>query len=145
MQNKLYLTKLKSKFLKRYDKYKKVNFTDTWRNSYSFVDVAFVFGNSTIKGIFSGSVRKKDEILFVNAKAEYYFSDTFTDPLDIRQKKIGSSALENIPYDPSKSSWYPGNLGAAYLAADSEFVFGKAYEITGTWTTKITGSISSRK
>jgi hypothetical protein len=62
------------------------------------------------------------------------------DPQNIRQRKIGSSALEDIPYDFSKPWWNPGNLGAGYLAADSEYM-GTPFDIMGSWTTKITGSI----
>jgi hypothetical protein len=60
--------------------------------------------------------------------------------LNKRQKKIGSSAIEDIPYDFSKPWWNPGNLGAAYFAADTEYL-GTPYEINGKWTTKIEGSI----
>ncbi|MFA5592715.1 MAG: peptidoglycan-binding protein [Micavibrio sp.] len=119
-------------------------FTGSWSNSYPFGDVIFSLGGVTIKGRFGGTVKKEDNILIIDAQAEYEFSDTFTDPLNKRQKKIGSSALEDIPYDFSKLWWNPGNLGAAYFAADTEYM-GTPYEITGHWKTKITGSISAGK
>lgn len=119
-------------------------FTGSWSNSYPFGDVIFSLGGVTIKGRFGGTVKKEDKILIIDAQAEYEFSDTFTDPLNKRQDKIGASALEDIPYDFTKPWWNPGNLGAAYFAADTEYM-GTPYEITGHWKTKIIGTINAGK
>ncbi|MCB1562858.1 MAG: hypothetical protein KDJ75_04720 [Alphaproteobacteria bacterium] len=139
--------------LKRYKKNKVLNqvankarlvkngpFTDSWNNSYSFSAVSPWIGGATVQGHFSGTVKKDRNVLIIEAKAQYQFFDTFTDPASIRQHKIGTSALKDIPYDFSKPWWNPGNLGAAYFAADTEFL-GTPYEINGKWNTKIEGSI----
>ena len=117
-------------------------FTGSWNNSYPFGEVAFALGGVTIRGRFGGKVITEDGIATIEANAEYEFYDLFTDPLNVRERKIGTSAIEDIPYDFTKPSWHPHNIAAAYLAGDSELVFGTPYEITGNWETKITGSIA---
>jgi peptidoglycan hydrolase-like protein with peptidoglycan-binding domain len=117
-------------------------FAGSWENSYSFGGVIFSLGGATIKGRFTGTVRKEEKILAVDAQVEYEFLDTFTDPLNKRQKETGSSSLDVVPYNFSKSWWSPENIGAAYYTADTEYM-GTPYDISGSWKTKVFGSIST--
>jgi hypothetical protein len=117
-------------------------FEDTWSNSYNFQNVVYSLGGATINGRFSGFAQKTGKVIHVEAQAKYNFFDTFTDPASKRQRKIGTSALKDIPYDSSKPVWDPRNIEAGYIAMNTEYG-GTAYDITGTWQTEITGSISA--
>lgn len=115
--------------------------TGSWSRPYNFGAVVFSLGGVTIRGIYGGTVKTDGNLLVVDVKAEYEFSDTFTDPFNKRQNKIGTSALEDVPYNKSKPWWHPQNLGAGYLVANTEYM-GTPYTITGKWVTQITGTVT---
>jgi len=117
-------------------------FTGSWDESYHFGEVSFSIGGATIKGRFGGTVKKIEKVLAIEAHADYEFSDTFTDPFNKREQKIGSSDLADMPYEPFKPWWSVGNIGASLVAADTEYM-GTPFEITGRWRTRITGSIQA--
>jgi SPP1 gp7 family putative phage head morphogenesis protein len=54
-------------------------------NSYGFRDYLYVFGDGVVAGIFVGSSRYQNGMLVVNGTVQYFYDDTFTDPLSIRE------------------------------------------------------------
>ncbi len=51
-----------------------------------FRNYIFGFGSSTIGGTFTGNVRHKDGQMYIEGRIDFYFKDTYADPLDIREK-----------------------------------------------------------
>ena len=107
-------------------------FSDTWERSYDFQEVVFSIGDAVIRGRFNGTVKKEGDILHVDALAYYLLDDAFTDPSSVREKILGSSdpdiLWDNIIGDAALYVTEAGN---------------DPYDITGTWTTKITGTVKS--
>ncbi len=101
------------------------NLNDTFKISYPFYPVSFVHGSSIVRGNYSGSVVRIGDALHINAKVEYNFRDTFTDPLDIRERNSGSS-------DPEARQ--------ANELIDSE-LGGQFYDIYDSWETYLTAVI----
>jgi hypothetical protein len=85
--------------------------------TYQFIDYVFAFGKGVIRGLFSGSVRTENGMMYIEGDIVYEYSDRFTDPLDLREIATGSSAL-------TPQSWQFTELD------------GTAYDITDTWTTR---------
>ncbi|AGH97844.1 peptidoglycan-binding protein [Micavibrio aeruginosavorus] len=106
-------------------------FSGSWNNSYEFRDLVYALGKVTISGHFSGTVSRKNNILAINATAEYEFYDEFTDPLSVRQLVLGTSKVATLP---------PSLLGGAVLLTTD--LMGHPFVTTGQWTTKIAGTIS---
>ncbi len=108
-------------------------FSDTWERSYDFEEIVFSIGNAVIKGRFNGTVKKDGNILRIDAIVYYLLDDEFTDPWNIRQTAFGNSDPDILWDNP---------IGDVTLVTTDLFL-GTRYPITGTWTTKITGSIKS--
>lgn len=89
-------------------------------------------GDAVIRGRFSGTVTKKGDILHVDALAYYLLDDAFTDPASIRQT-IWKTSDPNILWDNA--------IGNAVLYITERG--NDPYPITGTWTTKVTGTVKS--
>lgn len=85
--------------------------------TYQFIDYVFAFGKGVIRGLFSGSVKTENRMMYIEGEIVYEYSDRFTDPLDLREIATGSSAL-------TPESWQLTEFG------------GTAYDITDTWTTR---------
>jgi RHS repeat-associated protein len=107
------------------------SFTNSFSNSYNFVDVAYSLGNGALSGSFSGNMttyhlQDNPNILTYgwSGVVTLNFSDSFTDPLSIIEKQYGSSSSPDAP------SWLVSlaNLG------------GTPYSVTGTWQVSISGS-----
>ncbi len=54
-------------------------------NSYGFRGYLYVFGGGVIAGMFVGSSRYQNGMLVVKGKVEFFYDDTFTDPVDLRE------------------------------------------------------------
>jgi Phage Mu protein F like protein len=90
-------------------------------NSYNFSNVSYVHGSSTVNTNYTGSVTDRDGILIIRARIQYTFEDVFTDPLSIRERRIGTST----PHSNDEE----GEVG------------GIAYRIYGTWVTELQAAI----
>jgi hypothetical protein len=106
-------------------------FTNTFSNSYNFIDVAFSLGHGSLSGSFSGTMsthmfQDNPRILGYtwSGTVTLNFSDSFTDPMSIIESFYGSSNSPNAP------EWLVdlANLG------------GTPYDITGTWQVNISGN-----
>lgn len=93
-------------------------------NFYSFKDVLFSLGKSTVKTVTNGTIQEKDKNLIVNASIKFYLTDEFSDPSSLRELFTGSSAMTSI-----KSI---NNLTE---------IFGTPYQIIGTWELPLTMTI----
>ncbi len=100
-------------------------FDDTFKNTYTFYSVSFIHGRATVEGRYNGYVTKIGNALYIDVDVEYSFKDVFTDPFDIREINNGTS-------DPRAIN--PDDL------IDGEFG-GQFYDITDSWTTKLTAVI----
>jgi len=56
-----------------------------FKQSYDFGSYMFCFGGSTVGGKFRGHIKYLKDIAYVTGTIDYEFSDTFTDPISIRQ------------------------------------------------------------
>lgn len=108
------------------------SFTDTWERSYNFQDIVFSIGDAVIRGRFTGTVKKDKNILHVEAIAYYLLDDEFADPSSVRQNLLGSSDPDIL---------WDNMIGDATLYITE--AGNTPYPITGTWMTKVTGSIQS--
>ncbi len=105
-------------------------------NSYPrFKEVKWVFGGGTIKTITAGQVIQDGDTVSIDAEVQYTYYDEFTDPADIRQLFIGPHNLSDL-----EPNWYTA-LGVTI----SEIAFGRMYPITGSWKTKLTGSVKLKQ
>lgn len=52
--------------------------------TYDFKAVEFSHGESTVSGVFDGSVRQSQKMLNIEGAAQFTFQDVFTDPADMR-------------------------------------------------------------
>lgn len=101
-------------------------------NSYPELrEVKWVFGGGTIKTITSGQVTQNGNQISIDAEVQYMYSDEFSDVASIRQLFIGPHNLSDL-----SPNWYKA-LGVTI----SEIAFGQMYPITGSWKTKLSGSI----
>lgn len=88
--------------------------------SYSFRPYLFALGRATVSGIFRGVVQYQDKMMSIAGTVDYLFHDKFTDPLDERQRAIGTS-------DPAAAT--------PELLEETEHG-GKYYDINGEWQTR---------
>ncbi|MFZ4125047.1 MAG: phage minor head protein [Rickettsiales bacterium] len=51
----------------------------------------YVFGGGTVSGVFTGSVRHEGDMMYISGEVEYFYDDTFTDPLSVREVLRGTS------------------------------------------------------
>lgn len=92
-----------------------------------FDGVIFSLGDSTVKGVFDGDVRKEKGYLVINGIMSYEFIDAFTDPtskVDELMEEEGISRQEAID-----------RLG------DSVDEYGEPYAIKDTWQTKFNATV----
>lgn len=59
--------------------------------SYEFQDYLYVFGGGTVSGVFTGTVRHENGTMHIDGSIEYFYDDTFTDPVDARELIRGTS------------------------------------------------------
>lgn len=104
-------------------------------NSYDFTGVHWVLGRGTIKTQTVGEVKQSGNILTIEATVAYSYSDEITDPIDLRQIYRGPHQIKDLPNSP---------IGGLELFV-TDLLVGTAYSITGSWKTKLTGSISMRE
>jgi hypothetical protein len=95
--------------------------SDKFIRSYPFYSVSFIHGESTMRGHYNGFVKRVGNALHINVEVEYSFNDTFTDPLDIRERNGGTS-------DPRARQ--------INELIDSE-IGGQFYDIYDSWTTRL--------
>lgn len=98
------------------------HFTYPFSRHYNFKDIAFPFGESTVKGEFRGYVSRINGLMRIDGMVEYFFEDEYTDPVDIRQKLLEGTS------DPAAVSEI-----VRYLTDGG----GAVYDITGEWQTKL--------
>ncbi len=104
----------------------------TTERDYEFEGVSYPLGGAIVTSETIGSVEISGKCLIIDAEVTYNFSDTFTDILDIREnviKEIGTSDPNHPAFDDYR--W-------------TEF-WGTYFDITDTWTTKMSGIIKSAK
>lgn len=96
-------------------------FSYEFDNAYTgFRNYLFVFGGGTVSGIFTGTVRHADGMVYIQGNVDYQFRDQFTDPTDERENTIGTS-------DPAAAT--------QELLDETEYG-GTYYGITGEWRTR---------
>lgn len=110
--------------------------TEGFINSYSFSTVHFVLGGVVVVGGYTGTVRKEDKHLLVEATVTYKFVDEFTDPLDARQLLFGGSGILEIP------DWLLYLLDLSIIRERTN-LGGKSYFITGEWQAILRGVIKA--
>ncbi len=99
----------------------------TTSNSYPRLsEVHWVLGKGTIETKTEGQVKKDGDILYIKATVQYSYFDEITDPIDIRQHKLGTSST----FHPEFENYRWTEFG------------GTPYPVTGKWETELTGSIS---
>lgn len=92
-----------------------------------FDGIIFSLGDSTVKGVFNGDVRKEKGYLVINGIMSYEFIDAFTDPtskVDELMEEEGISRQEAID-----------RLGG------SVDEYGQPYDIKDTWQTKFNATV----
>jgi SPP1 gp7 family putative phage head morphogenesis protein len=99
--------------------------TLSFDSSYSFADYRYYFGGGKVEGTFSGSVRKAEGMIYIDGNITYRYSDTFTDPLSIRERIVGTS-------EP---------LDSALIAVWATDFSGVFYDIVGTWEAKFSAAV----
>ncbi len=105
-------------------------------NSYSRLgEVKWVFGGGTIQTITSGKVIQNGNTVSIDAEIQYAYYDEFTDIFDIRDLFMKPHLLSDL-----SPNWYTA-LGVTI----SEAAFGRMYLITGSWKTKLTGTVSLKE
>ena len=95
-------------------------FEYNFENSYSFRDIIFALGSSTVRGKFSGVIREENGFMKIYGSVEYQFIDEFTDPVDVREKVFNEDSN-------------PNNVSAWWLRASD--LLSRSYTIQGSWKT----------
>jgi SPP1 gp7 family putative phage head morphogenesis protein len=96
-----------------------------FEGSYEFEEYQYEIGSATIDGVFNGEVIHKNGMIYITGTVDYFFSDIFTDPADIREILPGSSSPnESYPW------WVSVTDGG-----------GKYYGITSDWQTEFNAEI----
>lgn len=85
-------------------------FAYDFSNSYGFEDYLYVFGDGVVSGVFIGSSRYQNGVLVVNGTVEYFYDDTFTDPVDLRELLRGTSD----PADAARLQVIVSDFGGSY-------------------------------
>lgn len=89
-------------------------------STYEFRPYLYVFGGGTVSGVFTGNVRRDAGMMYINGEVEYFYDDTFTDPLSVRETIRGTSEPE----------------AAYFLERIITDGFGSAFPMRGYWKTK---------
>jgi SPP1 gp7 family putative phage head morphogenesis protein len=105
-------------------------FSYDFNNSYDeFRKYLYVFGGGAVSGVFTGTVRHKNSMLYIQGSVDYHYSDIFTDIFGERQRAIGTS-------DPAAAS--------PKLLKETEHG-GTYYNITGEWRTSYSAEAKADK
>lgn len=67
-----------------------------FEDSYGFRPYLFVFGGGVVSGVFTGNVRFEGDMMYISGEVEYFYDDTFTDPIDARQLIRGTSDPDDV-------------------------------------------------
>ncbi len=117
---------------------------ETFDQGYDFSPIVWAHGESRMQGRFEGDIHTThSQRRFISGKIHLRFSDTFTDPLDIRQILVG---IIDFPHEVEV--FLRDILGFADETLIEEFheediiddirrsseFRGQAYQITGQWT-----------
>jgi SPP1 gp7 family putative phage head morphogenesis protein len=100
----------------------------TTERDYKFNEVSYPLGGAVVISETVGSVEISGKCLIIDAEVTYNFSDTFTDILSIRQKYIEEIGTSD-PNHPAFDDYRWTEFGGTY------------FDITGSWTTKMSGII----
>ncbi len=131
------------------------NFTEDFENTYNFESVEYSHGDSTVRGVFSGTVHTEGNMISVSGETKYEFFDVFTDPGDFR------TILKGLRQSPDAVRWLietvAHKLGIRHIPADgieeideddvAEWFFilfefgGDRYSISGHWTSELNALI----
>jgi hypothetical protein len=74
-------------------------FTYNFNNSYDFGDYLFVFGDSTVSGVFVGTVNHRNDVMYISGKISYVYKDVFTDPASVREDIFNGSSDPDLVSD----------------------------------------------
>jgi SPP1 gp7 family putative phage head morphogenesis protein len=89
---------------------------------YEFRPYLYVFGGGVVSGVFTGTVRRELGTMTIVGEVEYFYDDTFTDPLDARELVRGTS-------DPDDATLLQVRI--------SDFG-GRQFPVRGYWKTRFT-------
>ena len=56
-----------------------------FNKSYGFGEYLYGFGDGVVAGIFIGASRMRGNMMVIEGTVEYFYDDTFTDPINIRE------------------------------------------------------------
>lgn len=110
-------------------------FSYDFKNAYNFRDYLFCFEGGVVGGLFTGYAEYYDDIIRIYGTIEYEYSDTFTDPLSIREwahRKEGKEFLRSKEFKRI-CQWVEQNIGSELRMT--------AYNITDTWTTRFEAEV----
>lgn len=110
---------------------KEDRFVYTTSNGYEYQDVIYSLGGSNVKTRTEARLSRRGDFVYLEAIAYYFLDDEFTDIASIRErnKKIGTSSTDHELFEEYKWTEFGGTH----------------YDITGHWTTKITGELRVQK
>lgn len=102
-------------------------FSYRFYNSYTeFGNYFWPFGGGTVEGLFKGAVHEENGMLYINGSIDFRYSDTFTDPVNIRE---GITTGTSEPLDT--------NLVWLFF---SDFA-GIFFDIVGRWQTTFSAEV----
>lgn len=101
------------------------NVSYEFRRTYDFKPVSYSHGGAQVSGEFQGFVSEHNGILKIKGTIHYRFHDVFTDPLSIRENRLGTS-------DPKKVDDFYRQITDLWL---------EMHQITGEWKTELTGEV----
>lgn len=93
-----------------------------FEGSYAFRPYLYVFGGGVVSGVFTGTVRREAGMMIIAGEVEYFYDDTFTDPLDARELVRGTSD----PNDATRLQVRISDFG------------GRHFPVRGYWKTRFT-------
>ena len=100
-------------------------FSDKFNNSYSFLDASFCIGNAVLSGVYLGNMCSVNGDYAYFGSADIFFSDVFSDPINLLQKTYGSSNPPDAP---------------AWLLAIANLGYGSPFMIQGKWSQYYSGN-----
>lgn len=103
-------------------------YSDDFERSYNFGDVSFMHGGATLKGRFEGHIKWEGSVQVFSGKANFEYSDIFSDPLSLIEKITGDSNDPDVPY----------------LLRHFANLTGTPYAITGKWDAELYGIVDRR-
>jgi hypothetical protein len=92
-------------------------------SAYEFKPYLYVFGGGTVRGVFAGNVRREASMMYITGEIDYFYNDTFTDPLSVRELLRNTSD----PHDATALQVRLSDFG------------GKQFPVRGFWKTRFTG------